>query len=63
MIHLNFIVLMDIELAHPLTVVSLLQVNTNAAQTLCDLICLGREQIVQMGDQVAPDPLLAEIES
>jgi len=40
------------------------QTNSNAAQAICDLICITREQITQQVDQpTSPDPLLTAIES
>jgi serine/threonine-protein phosphatase 6 regulatory subunit 3 len=37
--------------------------NCNAAQALCDLICITREQMTQLADSPQPDLLLTEIES
>ncbi|XP_025099468.1 serine/threonine-protein phosphatase 6 regulatory subunit 3-like isoform X3 [Pomacea canaliculata] len=37
-------------------------VHCNAAQSLCDIVRLGREQIIQLQDTNDPDPLLATME-
>ena len=41
----------------------LLQRQSNASQTLCDIIRLSRDQANQMQENVEPDPLLAVLES
>ena len=42
--------------------VSGLQVHSNAAQSLCDIVKLGREQLVLQHDAPEPDPLLSKME-
>lgn len=39
-----------------------LQIHCNAAQSLCDIVRLGREQMMQMQDSSDPDPLLTTME-
>lgn len=52
-------------LALPTLVVASLssQRQSNASQTLCDIIRLGREQGGQLQEAAEPDPLLAVLES
>lgn len=38
------------------------QIHCNAAQSLCDIIRLGREQVLQLQDRAEPDPLLTAVE-
>lgn len=38
------------------------QIHCNAAQSLCDIVRLGREQMMQMQDTSDPDPLLTTME-
>lgn len=38
------------------------QIHCNAAQSLTDIIRLGREQVVQLQDRAEPDPLLTTVE-
>lgn len=40
-----------------------LQRQSNASQTLCDVIRLSRDQSMQLQDVAEPDPLLAALES
>lgn len=40
-----------------------LQRQSNASQTLCDIVRLGREQGGQLPEALEPDPLLAVLES
>ncbi len=42
---------------------SCLQKHSNAAQTLCDIIRLSREQMSQLQEKAEPDPLLNALES
>ena len=44
------------------TFVLFLQIHCNAAQSLCDIVRLGREQMMQMQDTSDPDPLLTTME-
>ncbi|XP_060570652.1 serine/threonine-protein phosphatase 6 regulatory subunit 3-like isoform X2 [Ruditapes philippinarum] len=37
-------------------------IHCNAAQSLCDIIRLGREQVIQLQDRADPDPLLTTVE-
>ncbi|KAK7494563.1 hypothetical protein BaRGS_00014216, partial [Batillaria attramentaria] len=37
-------------------------IHCNAAQSLCDIVRLGREQIIQLQDTTEPDPLLTTME-
>ncbi|XP_046551298.1 serine/threonine-protein phosphatase 6 regulatory subunit 3-like isoform X1 [Haliotis rubra] len=37
-------------------------IHCNAAQSLCDIVRLGREQIIQLQDSSDPDPLLVTME-
>ncbi|KAL4233518.1 Serine/threonine-protein phosphatase 6 regulatory subunit 2 [Mactra antiquata] len=37
-------------------------INCNAAQSLCDIIRLGREQVIQLQERADPDPLLTTVE-
>lgn len=39
------------------------QRQSNASQTLCDIIRLGREQGSQLPEALEPDPLLTALES
>lgn len=39
-----------------------LQQHSNASQSLCDIIRLSREQMIQMQDSPEPDQLLATLE-
>lgn len=39
-----------------------LQIHCNAAQSLCDIVRLGREQFIQQQDTADPDPLLVTME-
>lgn len=42
---------------------SLFQRQSNASQTLCDIIRLSRDQSTQLQDVPEPDPLLTALES
>lgn len=37
-------------------------IHCNAAQSLCDIIRLGREQVIQLQERASPDPLLMSVE-
>ena len=41
----------------------LFQKHCNAAQSLCDIIRLSREQMSQLQEKAEPDPLLQTLES
>lgn len=38
------------------------QQHSNASQSLCDIIRLSREQVIQVQDSPEPDPLLTTLE-
>lgn len=38
------------------------KVHTNAAQSLCDIVRIGREQMSQLQDKAESDPLLVTVE-
>lgn len=50
------------KLVNSITVAFDEDIHCNAAQSLCDIIRLGREQVLQLQDRAEPDPLLTAVE-